>query len=156
MMDDDETKRKAGLALLEIAYLRGHIPEDVYHDLNATKQWWEGLDDKKKNEIIADCRKAVENSAMYNHGKKSALLAPLLFIVVILIGAIPGAIIGAITGLFHFHIVAAVIWGLLFFIIYPRSRRTRGGQVDALTYFIALCGGIGGGLACYFIGNLVG
>jgi hypothetical protein len=71
------------------------------------------------------------------------------------IAAIPGVLTGIITGLFHFNLIAAIVGGLLFFIVYPRFRKNRGGQVDALSYFLALCGGIGGGLACYFVGNLI-
>lgn len=87
---------------------------------------------------------------------KKTLLIPLSGIVFAIIAAIPGALIGLITGLFHFNLIAAIAGGLLFFIVYPLFRRNRGGQVDALSYFLALCGGIGGGLSCYFVGNLMG
>ena len=86
---------------------------------------------------------------------KRILLIPLSGIGFAIMAAIPGALIGLITGLFHFNLVAAIVGGLLFFIIYPRFRRNRGGQIDALSYFLALCGGIGEGLSCYFIGNLI-
>ncbi len=72
-----------------------------------------------------------------------------------IMAAIPGAIIGLITGFFGFHLIAAIIGGILFFITYPRSRIRWGSAPDALTYFNALCGAIGGGLACYFVGSLV-
>ena len=69
--------------------------------------------------------------------------------------AIPGALIGLITGLFGLHLIAAIVGGILFFITYPRSRRRQGFKTDSLTYFNALCGAIGGGFACYFVGSLV-
>ncbi len=72
-----------------------------------------------------------------------------------IMGAIPGALIGLVTGFFGFHLIAAIFSGIFFFITYPRSRRRWGSQVDAFTYFLALCGAVGGGLACYFVGTLV-
>lgn len=72
-----------------------------------------------------------------------------------IMAAIPGALIGLITGFFGFHKIAAIAGGIIFFITYPPSRRRWGAKPDALTYFFALCGGIGGGLACYFVGNLL-
>ena len=72
-----------------------------------------------------------------------------------IMAAIPGALIGVITGFFGFHLIAAIIGGIFFFITYPRSRIRWGSAPNALTYFLALCGGVGGGLACYFVGNLV-
>ena len=72
-----------------------------------------------------------------------------------IMAAILGALIGVITGFFGFHLIAAIIGGIFFFITYPRSRIRWGSAPNALTYFLALCGGVGGGLACYFVGNLV-
>ena len=69
--------------------------------------------------------------------------------------AIPGALIGLITGLFGFHLIAAIVGGILFFFTYPLSRRRWGSKPDALTYFLALCGAVGGGVACYYVGSLV-
>ena len=80
------------------------------------------------------------------------LLGPLGFAIM---AAIPGALIGLITGFFGFHLIAAIVGGIFFFITYPRSRRRWGSKVDALTYLLALCGAVGGGLTCYFVGTLV-
>lgn len=55
MENEDEIKRQAGEALLKIAYLRGHIPEDVFLDRNALTRWWDSLDEPKKSEILEDC-----------------------------------------------------------------------------------------------------
>jgi len=86
---------------------------------------------------------------------RKILVTPLGGIAFAIMVAIPGALIGLITGLFGFHLIASIIGGIFFFITYPRSRRRWGSGPDALTYFFALCGGVGGGLACYFVGNLV-
>jgi len=71
------------------------------------------------------------------------------------LAAILGAILGLITGHFGFQLIAAIAGGTIFFITYPLQRRRRGLVTDSATYFYALCGGIGGGLACYFVGNLM-
>jgi hypothetical protein len=86
---------------------------------------------------------------------RKILLVPVFLLGFALMGAIPGAIIGAITGLFGFQLIAAIVGGILFFLTYPRSRRRWGSRPDALTYLLALFGAVGGGLACYFVGNLV-
>lgn len=83
------------------------------------------------------------------------LLVPLMLLGFAVMAAIPGALIGLITGLFGFHLIAAIVGGILFFLTYPRSRRRWGSQPDALTYFLALFGAVGGGFACYFVGSLV-
>jgi len=83
------------------------------------------------------------------------LLTPIGGIVFVIMTAIPGALVGLVTGLLGFHKFAAIAGGIIFFITYPLQRRLKGLVTDALTYFLALCGGIGGGLACYFVGNLV-
>jgi len=72
-----------------------------------------------------------------------------------IMAAIPGALIGLVTGFFGFHLIAAIAGGVIFFLTYPRSRRRWGANPDALTYFLALCGGVGGGFSCYFVGTLV-
>jgi len=69
--------------------------------------------------------------------------------------AIPGALVGLVTGLLGFHKIAAIAGGIIFFITYPLQRRKKGLVTDEATYFFALCGGIGGGLACCFVGNLI-
>lgn len=99
------------------------------------------------NPILIRDRKSVSG------GSWKVLLIPIFGVGFALMAAIPGAIIGAITGLFNFHMIAAIVGGILFFITYPRSRRRWGSQPDTLTYFLALCGAVGGGLACYFVGN---
>lgn len=86
---------------------------------------------------------------------RKILLVPLMLLSFAVMAAIPGAIIGLITGLFGFHLIAAIVGGILFFITYPRSRRRWGSEPDALTYFLTLCGAVGGGFACYFVGSLV-
>ena len=67
---------------------------------------------------------------------------------------IPGALIGWIAGFFGWHVVAAVLWGLLILNTYPRSRRRWGGKVDALTYFLAFVQAGIGGLAAFFVGQV--
>ena len=69
--------------------------------------------------------------------------------------AIPGALVGLVTGFFGFHAIAGAAGGMIFFIHYPIQRRQKGLETDALSYFYALCGGTGGGLACYLVGNLM-
>jgi len=69
--------------------------------------------------------------------------------------ALPGALVGLVTGFLRFHTIAGIVGGIIFFITYPLQRRRKGLETDALSYFYALCGGIGGGLACYFVGNLI-
>ena len=83
------------------------------------------------------------------------LMVPLMLLGFAIMAAIPGALIGLITGLFGVHLIAAIVGGIFFFITYPRSRRRWGSEPDALTYFLALCGAVGGGFACYFVGSLV-
>jgi len=60
MEDEEEIKRRVGKALLRIAYLRGHIPKDVYLDRNALMRWWDSLDEPKKSEILEDCATYIE------------------------------------------------------------------------------------------------
>lgn len=86
---------------------------------------------------------------------KKILIVPLAPLGFAIMAAIPGALIGLVTGLFGFHLIAAIVGGIFFFITYPRSRRRWGAKPDLLTYFLALCGAFGGGLACYFVGSLV-
>ena len=83
------------------------------------------------------------------------LMIPIMLLGFAIMAAIPGAIIGLITGLFGFQLIAAIVGGVLFFFTYPRSRRRWGSEPDALTYFLALFGAVGGGFACYFVGSLV-
>jgi|GEM_PF-2347855 len=71
-----------------------------------------------------------------------------------LILAIPGAIIGFITGFFDYHRIAAVACGVLFFILYPASRKKWGPDWDDITLLMAFCGSIGIGLSCYIVGSL--
>ncbi|HEY51207.1 MAG TPA: hypothetical protein G4O20_05315 [Dehalococcoidia bacterium] len=70
--------------------------------------------------------------------------------------AIPGAIIGFVTGFFSYHRIAAVAGGVLFFILYPASRRKWGPGLDDITLLMAFCGSIGVGLSCYIVGSLTG
>ena len=87
---------------------------------------------------------------------RKILLLPIAGLSFAIMGAIPGALIGLITG--HFwgiQLVAAIVGGIFFFVTYPPSRRRWGAEPDGLTYFLALCGAVGGGLACYFVGSLV-
>ena len=114
----------------------------------------------QKSRAQIDIEKFIEGNPILIRDRESVrggswklLTIPIFGVGFALMAAIPGAIIGAITGLFDFHTIAAIVGGIFFFITYPRSRRRRGSQVDTLTYFLALCGGIGGGLACYFVGN---
>jgi len=104
-------------------------------------------------EFIAGNPILIRDRKSERRGSWKILLLPIFGLGFALMGAIPGAIIGAITGLFGFHIIAAIVGGIFFFITYPRSRIRWGSQPDALTYFLALCGAVGGGLACYFVGN---
>ncbi len=41
--------------MLNIAYLRGHIPKDVYFNRNALMRWWDRIDDERRNKIVSDC-----------------------------------------------------------------------------------------------------
>jgi hypothetical protein len=68
--------------------------------------------------------------------------------------AIPGAIIGFATGFFNAHRIAAIVAGVLFFILYPASRRKWGPGWDNITLLLTLCGSIGIGLSCYIVGSL--
>ena len=86
-------------------------------------------------------------------GSWKVLLIPISWLAFALMAAIPGALIGLITGLFGFHLIAAIVGGIFFFITYPAQRRRQGLQVDSLTYFNALFGAVGGGFTCYFVGN---
>jgi hypothetical protein len=86
---------------------------------------------------------------------KRKLAIPLFGLVFAVFGAIPGAVIGAITGLFGFHLVAAIAGGILFFFAYPASRRKHGFKTDGLTYFNALCVAVGGGITCSYVGSLI-
>ena len=70
-----------------------------------------------------------------------------------LIMAVPGAIIGFISGLFNAHISIAVASGIVFFLLYPAWRRKRGPGADIITYYLAMCGGIGVGVSCYLVGT---
>jgi len=80
---------------------------------------------------------------------------PLSALTFAIMTAIPGALIGWITGFWKLHIIAAILVGLFFFITYPRSRPRWGFRPDWFTYFNAICGAIGGALACYFAGQLL-
>ena len=91
---------------------------------------------------------------MQRSGKRK-LTIPLFGILFAILTAIPGAITGVVTGLFGFHLVAAILGGSLFFFLYPWQRQRQGYKTDALSYFNALCGAIGGGLACFYIGQLI-
>ncbi|MBA7678004.1 hypothetical protein ES703_86271 [subsurface metagenome] len=86
---------------------------------------------------------------------RKILLLPLGGVGFAVLAAIPGALIGLITGLFGVHHIAAIVVGVFFFITYPPSRRRFGAEPDAITYFFALCGGAGSGLATYFVGGLL-
>lgn len=154
-MESEKEIRQTKIAIIKIAYQRGHIPEDVFLDPDTLKAWWEALDDAKEKEILEDCSEYVQAEvAKQRRDKRKILLLPVFGLGFAIMGAIPGALIGFITGLFGFHLIAGIVGGIFFFITYPPSRRRRGSQVDALTYFLALCGAVGGGLACYFIGSL--
>lgn len=155
-MENEEETRQAGLSLLRVMYIRGHIPEEIYSDPNACMKWWEALDETKRNIILEDCSTSLQ--AEYDWQKREKwkiLLIPAGGIGFALMAAVPGALIGLITGLFGFHLIAGIIGGIFFLMTYPRSRRRWGSQVDALTYFFALCGAVGGGLTCYFVGSLL-
>ncbi|MFC1972609.1 hypothetical protein ACFLVE_04320 [Chloroflexota bacterium] len=86
---------------------------------------------------------------------KRKLAIPLFGIVFALFSAFPGALTGAITGFLGIHLVTAIVGGILFFILYPWQRRKQGYVVDGLTYFNAICGAVGGSLACFFVGQAV-
>jgi len=103
-----------------------------------------------------DAERPFKGKEVKTTGKRKVVIGILLIPIAFpLMGAIPGAIIGLITGLFGFHLIAAIIIGIFIFITYPRSRRRWGSEPDLLTYFLALCGAAGGGFACYFVGNLL-
>jgi len=72
-----------------------------------------------------------------------------------LLWAFPGAIIGIGAGYFGLQLVAAISSAVSFFIFYPRSMRKIGEPSDFYTYYMSACGGIGGGLGCYFVGGLI-
>jgi len=61
-----------------------------------------------------------------SRGSWKILLLPICGLSFAIMGAIPGAIIGAITGLFDFHMIAAIVGGIFFFITYPAQRRKKG------------------------------
>ncbi len=103
-----------------------------------------------------DAERPFKGKEVKTTGKRKVVIGILLVPIAFpLMGAIPGAIIGLITGLFGFHLIAAIVIGIFIFITYPRSRRRWGSEPDLLTYFFALCGAAGGGFACYFVGNLL-
>jgi hypothetical protein len=86
---------------------------------------------------------------------KRKLAIPLFGLSFAALGAIPGAVIGAITGLFGFHLVAAIVGGVFIFFAYPSSRRRQGFKTDALTYFNAFCTVVGWGITCFYVGSLI-
>ena len=97
----------------------------------------------------------IRDRSVVSKGSWKILLLPVSGLSFAVMAAIPGALTGLITGLFGFHIIAAIVGGIFFFIIYPAQRRRKGLQVDSLTYFNALFGAVGGGFACYLVGSLL-
>ena len=72
-----------------------------------------------------------------------------------LLWAFPGALFGLGAGYFALQIPVAIGSAVSFFMIYPRSLRKMGEMVDAYMYYMTVCGAVGSGLACFFVGNAV-
>lgn len=78
----------------------------------------------------------------------------LLPLVVIAWVSIPGALIGWIAGFFNGHIYAAILWGIIILITYPRAKVKGGFKIDAVTVFLALVQALGGAAIAYFVGEI--
>jgi len=77
----------------------------------------------------------------------------LLPLVVIAWVSIPGALIGWITGYFNGHIYAAILWGLIILITYPRAKLKGKRKLDKVTIILALLQAVAGGAITYFVGE---
>ena len=78
----------------------------------------------------------------------------LLPLVVLAWVAVPGALIGWIAGFFNVHLYAAIIWGLVILITYPRAKGKGRFKLDRITVFLALVQAGAGAVITYFVGAL--
>ena len=87
-----------------------------------------------------------------------AIISPFLaFVFPVIALAVVGSLFGLLTGfLWGAQLVAAIVIGIIFLVTWPRSQKKQGVEIHALSYAQAFWGGVAGGLACYFIGSLVG
>ena len=93
-----------------------------------------------------------------NRGPSASAKAGILgiaFLTGIMPGAILGIIPGLITGFFGVHLIAAVIFGVLYGVGYIWQRRAYFGDVSTVSYLLALGSGIGMAASVGGIGALV-
>lgn len=67
--------------------------------------------------------------------------------------SIPGALIGWIAGFFNWHLFAAILWGIVILLTYPRAKMRKNFKLDPLTIFLALIQAGLGGAITYFVGE---
>jgi ABC-type Mn2+/Zn2+ transport system permease subunit len=76
----------------------------------------------------------------------------LLPLVVIAWVSVPGVLIGWLAGFLNWHLYAAILWGIIILITYPRAKGKGKFKLDALTVFLAIIQAGAGGAIAYFVG----
>ena len=94
MENEEKIKRQTSEALLRIAYIRRHIPQDVYLDRNTLMRWWDSLDKPKKSEIVQDCATYIKRFCIFDI---SLIVIGIALIVIAAINSSQGMLIGGIV-----------------------------------------------------------
>jgi hypothetical protein len=72
-----------------------------------------------------------------------------------LLGSIVGIVPGLLAGLVGWHQSVAIVLPIIWAIGYVSQRGRNYGDVDAITYSIAVLGGLGFGASAWVFGNIV-